>query len=162
MGIGITTQGETLIPVDESGKALSRAIVWLDGRAVEESAKFAPFSTRRNSTRRPGFPTATASARLASSSGSRTGSPSSTLRPSSFSSSRTYVILRLTGRFVTEKSLLSTTGYFDIDHDVLWEEMLSRNGLDKGNIPRPWSAGPLSQEYSPRSRRSSSCHTRLW
>ena len=32
-GIGISSQGQTFIPVDRNGKALSNAIVWLDNRA---------------------------------------------------------------------------------------------------------------------------------
>lgn len=35
--IGISAQGETLIPVDNRAKPLRRAIVWLDNRAQEEA-----------------------------------------------------------------------------------------------------------------------------
>ena len=35
--IGITTQGETLIPVGTAGEPLRRAIVWLDARAEREA-----------------------------------------------------------------------------------------------------------------------------
>ena len=35
----ITTQGETLIPVDKNGTPLHPAIVWLDGRAEQEAAE---------------------------------------------------------------------------------------------------------------------------
>jgi sugar (pentulose or hexulose) kinase len=34
LGIAITTQRETLIPVDSQGADLRDAIIWLDGRAV--------------------------------------------------------------------------------------------------------------------------------
>ena len=35
--IGISAQGETLIPIGEDGQPLRRAIVWLDSRAQEEA-----------------------------------------------------------------------------------------------------------------------------
>ena len=38
LSITCTTQGETLIPVDKEGNALSNAIVWLDARAKKEAA----------------------------------------------------------------------------------------------------------------------------
>ena len=37
LAIGITTQGETLIPVGSAGEPLTRAIVWLDSRAAREA-----------------------------------------------------------------------------------------------------------------------------
>jgi sugar (pentulose or hexulose) kinase len=36
--IGISAQGETLIPVDKEGQPLMNAIVWLDNRAQEEAS----------------------------------------------------------------------------------------------------------------------------
>ena len=37
LAIGITTQGETLIPVGKAGEPLRRAIVWLDARAQRQA-----------------------------------------------------------------------------------------------------------------------------
>ena len=37
VSITFTTQGETLIPVDENGKSIGNAIVWLDERAKAEA-----------------------------------------------------------------------------------------------------------------------------
>ena len=36
-GLAISSQGETLIPVDREGQPLRKAIVWLDNRSVEEA-----------------------------------------------------------------------------------------------------------------------------
>ncbi|MEI8378356.1 MAG: FGGY family carbohydrate kinase, partial [bacterium] len=55
-GIGITSQGETLIPVDTAGKALRRAIVWLDGRAVEESETIRSLFDEKTFYTRTGIP----------------------------------------------------------------------------------------------------------
>lgn len=47
-----------------------------------------------------------------------------------------YLIFRLTGRFVTNPALMCTTGYFDIQNDCLWTEMLEACGLDAGKLPQ--------------------------
>lgn len=52
-----------------------------------------------------------------------------------------YLIARLTGRFVTEKSLMSSTGYYDIYHDRIWEDLLRDFGLDVGKIPEALECG---------------------
>ena len=53
----ITTQGETLIPIDEAGQPLRNAIVWLDTRAEAEAAfiKTLPFAA--DLFRKTGIPT---------------------------------------------------------------------------------------------------------
>jgi sugar (pentulose or hexulose) kinase len=39
--VGVTGQGETIIPIDRDGRALRNAIVWLDNRAAEEAQQIA-------------------------------------------------------------------------------------------------------------------------
>ena len=60
-----------------------------------------------------------------------------------------YILYKLTGRFVTEKSLLSTTGYFDIINDELWLEMFASLDLDIRMIPEVLDCGVVVGKILP-------------
>ncbi len=134
--ISVDTQGETLIVTDEGGNPLYPAIVWLDNRATAEAEAI----TRRFGTERvynvTGQPEITA------------GWPASKLlwfknnKPEIFSKIKKvfmledWVLYGLTGEFVTEPTIQSSTTYYDIVNADWWEEMLSFIGVDKGVLPR--------------------------
>jgi len=140
-GIGITTQGETLIPVDESGKALRRAIVWLDGRAVEESATIRSLFDEKTFYAKTGIPDCNGLCPVSKLLWIKKQEPELYAKTYKFLLLEDYIIMRFTGKFVSEKSLLSTTGYFDIAQDRVWDEMLTRIGVDKGKIPEALECG---------------------
>ena len=60
-----------------------------------------------------------------------------------------FIIQRLTGRFVTEKSLLCTTGYYDIMADDYWQEMLDAMGLDREKLPQALECGTVAGTVLP-------------
>lgn len=148
-GIGTTTQGETLIPVDVNGNALRRAIVWLDGRAVEESATIRAMFDEKAFYAKTGIPDCNGLCPVSKLLWIKNNEPELYAKTHKFLLLEDYIIMRLTGEFVTEKSLLSTTGYFDIASDTVWEEMLSRIGLDKGKIPEALECGILVSKILP-------------
>ena len=142
-GIGITTQGETLIPVDERGRALRRAIVWLDGRAAQEGARIRSLFGEAEFYARTGIPDCNGLCPVSKLLWLKDREGELYRATRKFLLLEDYVIFRLTGRFVTEKSLLSTTGYFDIAEDRLWDGMLSRIGVDAGKIPEALECGSV-------------------
>ena len=149
-GIGITTQGETLIPVDEGGRALGPAIVWLDGRAVEESAAIRAVFDEREFYARTGIPDCNGLCPVSKLLWIKNHEGELYARTRKFLLLEDYVIMRLCGRMVTEKSLLSTTGYFDIVRDCLWEDMLSRIGVDRDKIPEALECGTIVARILPK------------
>ena len=54
---------------------------------------------------------------------------------------------RLTGRFVTEPTLQSSTIYFDITKKVWWDEMLDFIGIEKSVFPEIVPCGTVIGEY---------------
>ncbi|MEG0630875.1 MAG: FGGY-family carbohydrate kinase, partial [Christensenellaceae bacterium] len=52
-----------------------------------------------------------------------------------------FLIWKLTGEMVTEKTLLSSTGYFDIVHDKLWDEALYAANISLDLIPQVMESG---------------------
>ena len=130
-----TTQGETLIPVDSAGTPLSNAIVWLDSRAEAEGAQLAQIYSKDafyHTTGLPGIDGYTPVSKLKklshdfSANGQKLGK---------YLLLEDYLIWKLTGHMVTEKSLLSSTGYFNIRRDCLWKEILTDASVKVEQIP---------------------------
>ena len=145
--LSIDTQGETIIFADKCGKPLYPAIVWLDNRATDEAdAITAKFGTKRvyDVT---GQPEITA------------GWPASKLlwmknnRPDIFEDVamvfmlEDWVLYRLTGEFVTEPTIQSSTIYYDIHNMCWWDEMLDFIGKDKSVFPRVVPSAEVVGEY---------------
>lgn len=139
--IAVTTQGETLIPVDQDGHALRNAIVWLDGRAVRESEFINSQINPDEFYSRTGIPECNGLCPVSKLLWIKNNEPEVYRQACKFLLLEDYIIFRLTGRFVTEKSLLCTTGYFDIQTDTLWDDMLTLIGIDKDKIPELLDCG---------------------
>ena len=58
-----------------------------------------------------------------------------------------YLLYRLTGRFVTEKTLQSSTIYFDIHSGNWWKEMLEEIGVQEDMLPALMDSGVYVGEY---------------
>ena len=58
-----------------------------------------------------------------------------------------WLLYRLTGCFATEKTLQSSTIYFDIRHDCWWREMLQFIGIDETMLPALHNSGEKVGDY---------------
>jgi xylulokinase len=139
----ITTQGETLIPIDEAGKPLSNAIVWLDTRAEEEAAfiKSLPFAA--DLFQKTGIPTMEATTPLAKLLWIKNHQPEIYEKTAKFLLLEDYIIYRATDIIVTEKVLMGTTGYYDIRNQCLYREALEQTGIDANKIPEIVDSGTV-------------------
>ena len=142
-GIAITTQGETMIPVDEAGEPLGEAVVWLDGRAGKQGEKISALVSRETFYSRTGVAECNGFCPVSKLLWFKEEEPELYRKARYFLLLEDYLLMRLTGEIVTEKSLLSTTGYFDIMQDRLWEELLTELGLDPEKIPRALDCGQV-------------------
>lgn len=145
--LSVDTQGETLIVTDEQGKPLYPAIVWLDNRAEAEAEEIrARFGCERvyNVT---GQPEITA------------GWPASKLlwlkrnRPEIFARIHRifmledWVLYRLSGNFVTEPTIQSSTIYYDVVNKCWWDEMLDFIGVGRTQLPDLRASAEQVGEY---------------
>lgn len=136
LSICSTTQGETLIPVDVDGNPLYKAIVWLDGRAADEAAELRgkfPDSVFKRKTGLPGLDGYVPLSKLLY---IKRKMPSVYEKTDKFLLLEDYVLYRLTGRMASEKSLLSSTGYFDLTTDDLYYDALEAAGISPRMIPQ--------------------------
>ncbi|MEG0864505.1 MAG: FGGY family carbohydrate kinase, partial [Clostridia bacterium] len=113
-GICVTTQGETLIAVDAAGKPLCNALVWLDGRAVSQGEKITKAVGTEAFYLATGIPECNGLCPVSKLLWFKEERPMLYERTAYFLLLEDFILFRLTGRFVTEKSLLTTTGYFHL------------------------------------------------
>ncbi len=145
--LSIDTQGETIIFTDENGNPLYPAIVWLDNRAVDEAdAIKAKFGNELvyNVT---GQPEITA------------GWPASKVlwmknhKPEIFSKIKKifmledYILYSLSGNFVTEPTIQSSTIYYDVVNGGWWQDMLDFVGIEASQLPQVVKSASCVGEY---------------
>lgn len=147
--IGISAQGETLICADADGRAIRPAIVWLDGRALAEAdelaAEFGNEAAYRVTGQVSFVPTWPASKLL----WLRRHEPDTFARAAWFLLIEDWFIARLTGRFVCEGSLVTSTMYWDLTTRRWWPEMLSFLDIDDARLPEIRESGEVVGELLP-------------
>ena len=143
----IDTQGETLIFLDKSGNPLMNAIVWLDNRAEKQAKaiedKFgikSVYETTGQTEIPAGYP-----------------APKvlwlKEERPELFEKLdkilllEDYLLYRITGKFVCERSLYASTLYLNVKTGEYWKEMLDFIGIDENYLPTPYESGERVGEY---------------
>lgn len=139
--IAVDTQGETLILTDEAGNPTTNAIVWLDMRAVEEADEIrAHFGQEK-------LYTVTGQAETSA------GWPACKLLwvqrhlPEVWAKTKRVFLLEdwilwaLTGEFVTEPTIQSSSFYLDVHKRDWWKEMLDFINVDLSMMPKVLPSG---------------------
>lgn len=145
--LSVDTQGETLILTDEQGTPLYPAVVWLDNRAVDEAEAIKVHFGCERVYMVTGQPEITA------------GWPASKLlwfknnRPEVFAKTKKifmledWVLYRLSGKFVTEPTIQSSTIYYDVVNKCWWQEMLDFLGITAEQLPALHASAECVGEY---------------
>lgn len=133
--LGFSAQGETLFFLDEKGESLRNAIVWMDNRAQDEAQKLKDkfgdetcFKVTGQVSFEPCWP---ASKVL----WVKDNEPEVFSKIDKVLLIEDYFIYKLTGQYVAEGSLLTSTTYWDINTKDYWPEMLEFIGLSRGQLP---------------------------
>lgn len=135
VSLAISAQGETLVPVDEGGHALRPAIVWLDNRATAESAELADRFPASELYARTGQPEMLAAWPAPKLLWLQRHQPDIADRTARYLLIEDYLLARLTGEYVTEGSLATSTCYWDIESKAWWPEMLDAIGIRPDQLP---------------------------
>ncbi|MEA4812462.1 MAG: FGGY family carbohydrate kinase [Anaerolineaceae bacterium] len=139
--LGISAQGETLFFMDKNGKPLRDAIVWMDSRANDESSEMKNFFGDEKCFEVTGqveFSPCWPAAKIL---WVRKNEPEIFAAADKFCLIEDWFIYRLTGRWVSEGSLLCSTVYWDIIHKNWWKEMLDFIGISENQLPEIWEPG---------------------
>ncbi len=153
-GLAFSSQGETIIMVDSEGRPLRKAIVWLDNRSVHEAGLIEmQFGNQRimDVTGQPVIQAIWPATRIL---WIRENEPDVFRQVHKFLLVEDYLIFKLTGKFCTEYSLVSSTLYFDINTRRWWDEMLGFLEITESKLPSLMptgsAAGQLTSEAAAR------------
>jgi len=156
-GMSFSSQAETLVPVGRDGIPLRKAIVWLDNRAIDEARiirdEFGLDRIHRITGQPEVVPTWPACRIL----WIKRNEPSLFKEVYKFLLLEDYLIYRLTGRFVEEYSLASSSLMLDITEKKWWQEMLNFVGITEDKLPLLMESGTPLAHIS----RSAARETRL-
>lgn len=141
--LGISVQGETLILVDEKGVPIDNAIIWLDNRAQEEakilSNEFSDQLAYKITGQVKIVPTWPATKIL----WLKRNKNEIFEKAYKFLLLEDYFIFKLTGKYVAESSLLSSTLYWNIKTKKWWGEMLDYLGVSEEKLPEIRESGEI-------------------
>lgn len=134
VGIGLSSQRETIVPVDRQGNKLADAILWMDRRTAKEAQDLASHFGRENLHRVTGMiPDATFSATklwwLSK------NYPDVVRGAHCFLQPKEYVCLKLTGKFATDYSLASRTMMLDTRRLCWCDDVFKLVGVSKDQMP---------------------------
>ena len=145
--LAIDTQCETLILTDEQGNPVRDAIVWLDNRATEEAEIIEKHFGRKKVYEMTGQPEVTATWLACKLLWVKRNEPDVWAKTKRIFLLEDYLLYKLTGEFVTEKTLQSSTIYFDINNSIWWKEMLDFIGVEEEKLPKLLDSGAYVGEY---------------
>ena len=146
--LAISSQGETIIPIDQEGNPVRRAIVWLDNRAVAEAQEIASAFDLDTIYRKTGQPEVAPTWPACKILWLKRNEPETYARAAKFLLVEEYLLYRLTGQAVAEYSMQTSSLLLDIAEKVWWQPMLDFIGLEAdrlGRLMEPGAiVGPLS------------------
>ena len=145
--LAIDTQCETLILTDEDGNPVRDAIVWLDNRAEEEAREIEAHFGRQKVYEVTGQPEITATWPASKLLWVKKNEPEVWAKTKKIFLLEDYLLYKLTGRFVTEMTLQSSTIYFDIKNSCYWKEMLDFIGVEEAQLPALLGSGEYVGKY---------------
>ena len=145
--LAVDTQCETLILTDEDGNPVRPAIVWLDNRATAEAELIEKHFGHKRVYEVTGQPEITATWPACKLLWVKRNEPQVWARVKKIFLLEDWILFKMTGRFISEKTLQSSTIYFDIHKAQWWSEMLDYIGVSVDMLPTLYSSAETVGEY---------------
>jgi len=146
VAVSISSQGETFVPLDEHNVPLRRAIVWLDNRSKEEAEEIKKEFGIQQVYKITGQPEIVPTWPATKILWLKKNEPEVFRKVKKYLLIEDYLIQKLTGKFVTDYSVLTSTLLFDIQKKVWWKQMLEFLEIGPDQLPEPKpSARPVGK-----------------
>jgi sugar (pentulose or hexulose) kinase len=133
--LGLSAQGETLLCLDANNEPIGRAIVWMDNRATAEAEEIERHFGRPAIHKTTGQVAMDAIWPASKILWLKRHEPEVFERTARFALLKDYLVYRLTGRLVSEDSLLCSTILWDINTRQYWPQMLDYLGITEDQLP---------------------------
>ncbi|MFC9553537.1 FGGY-family carbohydrate kinase [Rhodococcus sp. NPDC056960] len=141
--LGLSAQGETMLCLDENNEPIGRAIVWMDNRATaeaEEIERHFGCPAIHATTGQVAMDAIWPAAKIL---WLQRNEPELFARTAKFALLKDYLVYRLTGRLVSEDSLLCSTILWDINTRQYWPQMLDYLGISADQLPEIAEQGEI-------------------
>ncbi len=146
--LSVDTQCETMILTDQNGTPLRNTIVWLDNRAAKQAEDIKAKFGNKKVYEVTGQPEITATWPAAKLLWVKENEPQIFSKIKKVFLLEDYILYRLTGNFVTEESLQSSTIYYDIHNKCWWKDMLDFIGISESVFPKVEKSSTVVGEYN--------------
>lgn len=141
--VGFSVQGETLCIIGQDNQPLRNAIVWMDNRASSQAEKLRQHFGDEKCYEITGQVSFEACWPVAKILWLKENEPELFKRIGHVLLLEDYIIFLLTGKFVAEGSLLTSTEYWDIRTKKYWKEMLDFVDIKESWLPEVKESGEL-------------------
>ncbi len=146
--ICISSQGETIIPVDRAGQPSHKAIVWLDNRSAAQAEEIRDHFGMERIYRVTGQPEVAPTWPATKILWLRQKDPAVFSQTARYLLVEDYLLFHLTGQYVTERGLQTTSLFVDLNTRQWWPEMFDYVGITPNQLGRlmdpGMAVGPLS------------------
>jgi xylulokinase len=139
--LAFSSQAETMVCVDDKGRPLRNAIVWMDNRSVSQAEamkKDWPGQAILEKTGQTEILPLWPATRIM---WLRDREPAIFKKIHKFLLVADYLLFRLTGTYASEQSLVSSTLYYDIVNKCYWDDMLDYLGISTRHLPAVYPSG---------------------
>ncbi|MFZ3079909.1 MAG: FGGY family carbohydrate kinase [Bellilinea sp.] len=143
----VSSQGETLIILNEDGQPVGNAIVWMDNRAVEQARTLAA-TLGADIYDVTGIPEVVPTWPACKILWIKQNEPERYSQITHFLLVQDYLIYLLTGNMVTDGSISCTTLLYDIVQHDWWQKALNAIGIQADHLPRIQSPGSIAGKLS--------------
>ncbi len=143
VGVGVSSQGETVIPVDRRGNPIHPALVWLDNRAHNESQQLNE-QLGHLAYCHTGIPEINPTWTACKIAWLRKNQPDIFRSAHKFLLVQDFIIHHLTGQFVTEGAIACTTLLYDIVEHQWWPLALEAIGVEPERLPSISKPGAIA------------------
>ena len=145
----ISSQGETVIPMDNHGRPTHKAIVWLDNRASAQAEQISAQFGVETVYHRTGQPEIAPTWPACKILWLRQMAPQVFARSTRFLLLEDYLLFKLTGQYVTEHGLQTSSLFLDLNSADWWLEMLDFVGITPQHLGRLVKPGTGFAHLSP-------------
>jgi sugar (pentulose or hexulose) kinase len=143
LAIGTSSQGETIVPIDKNGNPLRNAIVWIDTRTTAETVEIAQNFDSKKMYRMTGYPEVDTSWPATRILWIKKNEPIIFKDTYKFLLLEDYIVYKLTGMFVGEASVYSSSYYYDIVKNKYIDSMLDFLNIGIGKLPEILNPGSI-------------------
>ena len=134
-GIGLSSQGQTFVPLDAQGQPLYNAVAWLDTRAGQQTRRIAEHFSQGEHYRKTGYTSFNEVASAPKILWLRENEPDIFRRTAHYLMLPDYIIWRLTGEMIGDPQDSGSTGMTGRFAGGWWPEMLEFIGVREDQLP---------------------------